>query len=282
MESNKNSATYQLLDSGDGYLFEQFGPNKIIRPESTAIWSPSIPIDKWKADAKCIKGQNAKWTWESKESFKTPWYFNYDSLTFELRFSHSKNVGIFPEQVDNWNFISSAISKSQTKPNILNLFAYTGGATLVVAKTGASVCHVDASKSVVAWAARNAELSNLKDANIRWIVDDCIKFLKREVNRNVKYDGIILDPPAFGRADGITFKFEDDIKSLLALCKAVLVPKPTLFLLNCYSLGYSPQVVKNLVSDTFLDQKIECGELFLKEAARDRLFSCNVFARFSS
>lgn len=273
--------TYRLLDSGDGHLLEEMGGNKIIRPEPTAIWSPSN-INNWKSDAICSKTEKGKYSWDTKSSFKSPWLFKYESLIFELRYSHSKNIGIFPEQINNWEWISNILSKVNSTAKVLNLFAYTGGATLVAARMGATVCHVDASKSAVDWARRNSELSNLDKAKIRWIVDDCIKFLKREVNRNSKYDAIILDPPAFGRANGITFKFEDDIKLLLDLCKKVLNPNPLFFLLNCYSLGYSSQVIKNLVSDFFPHQNIESNELLLKEEARQRLFSANIFARFSS
>lgn len=251
---------YELLDSGDGFKYERFGSYTIVRADVEAIGSPRSAISSWVTTAPDF------------------WNVSYGNLIFKLKLS-SKNIGIFPEQVENWKWLSQKVSPSS---HILNLFAYTGGATMVCAQAGASVCHVDAAKSIVCAASKNAELSGLSDKPIRWIVDDAMKFLKREIVRGVQYDGVILDPPPFGHASGGSFAFRKHATELLNLCKQVLVPNPKIFLLNCYALHYTPDDAAELVKEVFTQVHVECGELTLKESQRDQKLSCSVYARFSS
>lgn len=282
------STSYQLLDSGHGQRLEQFGPNRVIRPDINCIWSPKLSDNEWnKADVI----YNSK-GWELTKSFKEPWTMTYslnnsdigvNKLTLALKCSPtSKNIGIFPEQAANWSWIVKTIQNSTTKPNVLNLFGYTGVATLAAAAAGAEVCHVDASKSAVAWARYNQELSHLTEAPIRWIVDDCADFIAREIKRDMKYDALIIDPPAFGRDQkGRAFTFEKKIYELMTLCKQVLVDKPIFVLFNGYSMGYSATVLGNLLTEFFPTENIEIGELHIKQHKNSLQLPCSVFARFN-
>ena len=202
-------------------------------------------------------------------------------IKMQLRATISKNLGIFPEQSAHWLWFSKLIASAKKQPNVLNLFAYTGAATLCAAAAGAKVCHVDAAQSAVTWANKNQELSGLQEAPIRWIVDDCTKFVMREVKRGVKYDGIIMDPPAFGRDQkGKVFEFEKQVCNLLELCKQLLSSEPLFFIFNGYSMGYSATVLKNLMHDYFKVQKIEFGELQIAEIGQERNLPCSLYARF--
>jgi len=270
---------HSLLDSGDGRKLERFGGYLISRPEPQAIWNKKLPADQWnKAQAVFI--ETGKWRQSSPPP--RPWLFKYNELTLELKLTPYKHTGVFPEQAVNWDWISELITKSQRNPIILNLFAYTGAATLAAAAAGASVCHVDSSQPAVKWAKRNQELSNLADKSIRWLVDDCLKFAEREVKRGVKYDGIIMDPPAFGRdPTGKTFRFDRDVPKLLKLCSTLLSPDPLFFLINAYNVGHSPQALKNMLADILPPSRIQCGELHLKQVGNDISLPCSIFARYS-
>ena len=283
------NASYHLLDSGHGLKLEQFGPNRIIRPDISCVWAPKLSAAEWnKADA--VYNSNG---WESKKSFAEPWIMTYQiqggsdigisKLTFALKFSPtSKNIGIFPEQAANWAWIVKTIQESTIKPNVLNLFGYTGAATLAAAAAGAEVCHVDASKAAITWARHNQELSHMNDAPIRWIVDDCATFIAREIKRGVKYHALIIDPPAFGRDQkGKVFEFEKKIYELMLLCKEVLVEKPVFVLFNGYAMGYSATVLDTLLKEIFPTENVECGELQIKHHKRDYNLPCSLFARFN-
>jgi 23S rRNA (cytosine1962-C5)-methyltransferase len=278
---------YELIDSGNGLKLERFGNNIVSRPDTNCVWNTQKSSDEWNAAVASFKNSG----WNFSKQFKEPWTISYKTLKnggfcnneikMQLRGTISKNLGIFPEQSANWLWMSKIIANQKKQPNILNLFAYTGGATLCAAAAGASVCHVDASKSVVAWASQNQILSGLEKAKIRWIVDDCSKFVSREIKRGTVYDGIILDPPAFGRDNtGKVFEFEKQIFSLLDMCKKILCPEPLFFIFNGYSMGYSATVLKNLLSDFFPDKQIEFGELHLKEKSGHRSMPCSLYARF--
>ncbi len=288
-----SSKHYQLLDSGNGLKVERFGGNVIIRPDSNCIWQPRTEGATWDhVDATLDKGTDGKLQWKKKKNFKEPWTFTFDTgakeglcdqkLVFSLRLSpSSKNIGIFPEQATNWEWIMKRICATDTPPNVLNLFGYTGGATLAAAAAGASVCHVDASQAAVSWARKNQALSNLTGASIRWIVDDCADFVGREIRRGVRYDALIMDPPAFGRDQkGKVFEFEKQIIKLLGLCKRVLVQDPLFVIFNGYSMGYSATVLKNLLADFYPSKTIEFGELHLQEQAGNRNVPCSLYARF--
>lgn len=276
--------TYQLLDSGNGHRLEQFGNRRVMRPDGTCLWAPRN-IAPWNAaDLRCVKAeQGSGYRWQEQHAGAQPWTYSYSNasiqpLNFLLRTSeHSKNVGIFPEQAVHWDWLVKKIMAAQ-KPNILNLFAYTGGATLVAAAAGAQVCHVDAAKSTVAWARQNAQDNGLATAPIRWIVDDCLTFIEREIKRGKKYDGIIMDPPAFGRdPQGKPFTFEDALHPLMAGIQKLLTPEGFL-LLNVYSVPFYATHIGNVVEDYFPDKTVETGELHLM-AKDGRRVPCNLFVR---
>lgn len=248
---------YQLLDYGNGVKLERFGCRVILRPEPRAIEAPKISISKWKQDSICRRISGTNYIWDP---LLDPWLINFNNLKLKLKLSNSKNIGIFPEQESNWLWLTSKI-----KPNmkILNLFAYTGVASLVCAKLGASVCHVDASKSSIKHAIENAMLNKIQ--TIRWITDDVFSFLKREISRNIIYDGIILDPPPYGSFWNKKFLFKKDIFELLNLCAQVSSKKPSLFLINCYAVRIKKTELMCLVKNKFPFQSIETGDLKLSE-----------------
>lgn len=287
-------SNHRLLDSGDGLRLEQFGSNTIIRPDSTCVWKQSQTGDRWsKASARCHKGPGGTWSWQATPQFNANWFYSFQvpitpdkkphTIACTLRTSQSKNIGIFPEQASHWIWMNSLISKVPYSPTVLNLFGSTGAATLCAAASGAEVCHVDASKAAINWARSNQELSKLNNAPIRWIVDDCATFVAREIKREVRYDGLIIDPPAFGRDQkGKVFEFEKKIYQLLGLCKQVLKPKPLFVIFNGYAMGYSATILYNLLNDFFPKQSIEYGELHLVEHGGKRSLPCSIYARFTS
>jgi 23S rRNA (cytosine1962-C5)-methyltransferase len=275
----KDLLDHSLLDSGNGQKLERFAGYLISRPEPQAIWNKQLsPADWNKAQAVFIETGK----WQERSHPPRPWLFQYKELTLELKLTPYKHTGVFPEQAVNWDWFSEFIKNSHRQPNVLNLFAYTGAATLAAAAAGAKVCHVDSSKPAVAWAKHNQELSKLTDKPIRWIVDDCLKFVEREVKRGNKYDAIIMDPPAFGRdPDGKTFRFDKDIPKLLKLCRNLLPDKPLFFLINAYNVSHSPQALKNLLGDILPIKRIDCGELHLKQDNIDISLPCSIFARYN-
>lgn len=283
VESFNMKFDYQLIDSGNGLKFEQFGNNSLVRIEKQAHWQPQ---DKnWQPDA-CInqESKNNLCEWIIEDKWRKPWEITYGPLRFELRLSQSKNIGIFPEQEKNWQWIYDIIKTKANKsarPKILNLFAYTGAATLVAAHAGAEVCHVDASKSAVNWAKINAGLSGFHEKPIRWIVDDALKFLNREIKRKVFYDGIILDPPPFGRTERGTFAFNKHALTLLELCQQVLAKDALFLLFNCYAMNMTPDLTKKVVKQVFTIPKLEAGELSLIEKSNRETIPCSVFVRFN-
>lgn len=244
--------TYSLLDSGNGRKLERFGPFVIARPSAQAVWEPLLNEKDWdQADAIFTREGDNKWI--KKSAIKESWTVNVSGITFKISPTDFGHLGIFPEQREFWewiqNIVKQAVSKSNQPVNVLNLFAYSGGSTLTAAKAGAQVCHLDASKGMVSWARENAALNDLEKAPIRWIVDDASKFLARELRRGVKYDAIILDPPSFGRGSrGEVFKIEEDLPQILKNCRALLSEKPLFVLFSCHTPGFSPIVMKNLLT----------------------------------
>lgn len=272
---------YELLDSGNGVRVERFGTNVIARPESICIWKRSP--EKYRTTATATLKTASTVEWQKTKHFDENWIVDCQFFNMHLYLSGTKNIGIFPEQIQNWQWISQKIKKANRSVSVLNLFGYTGGATLAAASAGAKVCHVDASKSVIDMAKKNQKLSGLEAAPIRWIMDDCIKFVQREVKRGARYDAIILDPPAYGRdKDGNVFKFEQHVPYLLELCKQILAEKPLFLLLNGYSMNYSHFVLANLLKQTFTEERIESGELCIKEQGRNIILPCGIYARFSA
>lgn len=273
---------YALLDSGEGEKLEKFGQYVLSRPDPNAIWKKNSPALWQKADAIFRKEKSAKGVrWENK-NVKEPWKFSFEKVSLWLKLTPFKHTGLFPEQILNWQWFGKIISDSnESNLNILNLFGYTGGATLYAASKGASVTHVDASKPSVVWARENQKLSGLENAKIRWIIDDAKKFVSREVKRGHKYNAVILDPPSFGRdPQGKVFKFEKDVPELLGLINQVLAPNPAFVLFNSYATGYSPTVIKNMLSEILPANKIETGELEIKEKNTDRRLPTGIFARY--
>lgn len=260
--------TYELLDSGDEQKLERFGDFTLIRPAPQALWQPQAP--------KLWKGASA--TFEREKPWKglpKSWNITYKTLTFKLAPTNFGHLGIFPEHATHWNWM-----RTKLKPGseILNLFAYSGAATLTLAKQGHRICHLDASKGMVEWARQNATLNDLDSAPIRWIVDDVLKFLKREIKRKKKYDALLLDPPSFGRgSQGQVFKIERDLLPLLDLCRQVLKLTPAFVLLTCHTPGLTPEILANLMQQTFPKLTTESGEMLIP--SKNLPLPCGTYAR---
>jgi len=240
---------YQLLDTEYGEKLERWGKYVLRRPDPQIVWGTGEHGPEWeKADARYYRSNTGGGHWEISKRLPESWTISYRNLTFGIKNMGFKHTGIFPEQATNWDWFSEIIRSSGRKDvNVLNLFAYTGGATMAAAEAGASVCHVDASKGMVAWAKENAVLSGLADRPIRFIVDDVKKFVAREIRRGRKYDGIIMDPPSYGRGPtGEVWKIEDELFPLIQMCMEILSDEPLFFLVNSYTTGLSGSVMKNI------------------------------------
>ncbi|MBP3437599.1 MAG: class I SAM-dependent methyltransferase [Clostridia bacterium] len=243
-----NWKEYKLLDATDGERLEAWGEYTLIRPDPQVIWKNQRQHPAWKtADADYRRSKSGGGAW-SKNTLPESWQISYGDLRFAIKPMGFKHTGLFPEQATNWDWFSDLIRKAKRPIKVLNLFAYTGGATVAAAKAGASVCHVDASKGMVALAKENAALSGLSQAPIRYIVDDCRKFIEREIRRGNVYDGIIMDPPSYGRGPtGEVWKLEECIDDFVALSSRVLSPNPLFFLLNSYTTGLSASAMRYMV-----------------------------------
>lgn len=240
---------YQVIDCSNGEKLEKWGDYTLVRPDPQVIWNTEKHHPGWKKKNghyhRSTKG-GGEW-----EFFNLPeqWSINYKSLTFQLKPFSFKHTGLFPEQAVNWDWFSEKIKKAGRPVKVLNLFAYTGGASLAAAAAGANVTHVDASKGMVNWAKENAKSSGLEDAPIRWLVDDCVKFVEREIRRGNKYDGIIMDPPSYGRGPkGEIWKIEESIHHFVQLCKQILSEDAIFFLINSYTTGLAPSVLTYMLS----------------------------------
>ncbi|MGN0498114.1 MAG: class I SAM-dependent methyltransferase [Acutalibacteraceae bacterium] len=244
-----NWEDYELIDCSDGERLERWGNIILIRPDPQIIWSTPKINPLWrKAHARYHRSSSGGGKWEIYKKHPDVWKINFNDLCFQIKPMGFKHTGVFPEQAVNWLFLDEKIRSSKRQLNVLNLFAYTGGATLACANAGAKVCHVDASKGMVQWAKENSAVSGLSDKPVRWIVDDCIKFVQREIRRGNKYDGIIMDPPSYGRGPGgEVWKLEEQLFSLVELCAGVLSDSPEFFLLNSYTTGLSPAVMQYLL-----------------------------------
>jgi 23S rRNA (cytosine1962-C5)-methyltransferase len=272
---------YVLLDSGDQKRLEKFGEYTLIRPCSQAVWKPKQPKLWEKPDAFFTRDDGNRWIFYRK--IPAYWRMKLEDFIFKISPTDFGHLGIFPEHHEQWDWMESLIKKTKKQPNILNLFAYSGAATVKLAKSGSKVCHVDASKKSISWAVENAALNQLEEAPIRWIVDDVIKFLQREVKRESYYDAIILDPPSFGKgAKGEVFKIERDISLLLDLCKKVLVPDPLFVLFTCHTPGFTPSVMQYLLEEMMGKRGfITPGEMLIT-AENTVALPSGVFARWSS
>lgn len=269
---------YELLDCGDFEKLERFGKYITIRPEPQAVWSRKWTVSEWekKAHVRFVPKSSSAGTWEKLKQMPDQWHISYlfnsgDALTLRLGLTSFKHVGIFPEQAVNWEFIYSSlfsIRKKVDQPKVLNLFAYTGGASLAAKAAGADITHLDSIRQVVTWAKENMELSKLED--IRWLVEDAMTYVRREVKRGKKYHGIILDPPAFGHGpNGENWKLEDMINEMMKGVADLLEPENSFMVLNTYSLGFSSLIIKNLLDEHFADRSgaSTYGEIFLKSTS---------------
>lgn len=278
---------YELIDCGDFEKLERFGHVVLIRPEPQAVWKKTLSDQEWKKRTNItFKGRSATSGEWVKKSPSTPdrWHVEYQNpeakIKLRLALTSFKHVGVFPEQAVNWDYISSSIKKFKTpKPKVLNLFAYTGAASLIANAAGAETTHVDSIKQVVSWANENQELSGLKDT--RWMVEDALKFVKKELKRGKKYNGIILDPPAYGHGpNGEKWKLEDHIQEMMQDVVQLLDEKEHFLILNTYSLGFSSVIVENLIRTSYPQVKnLETGELYLQATAGTKL-PLGVFGKF--
>ncbi len=267
---------YQLLDSGNRRKLERFGSVTFDRPEPKALWKPVLSKQVWQqADAIYHRSERGGGSWKFNKRVPESWKMSWKDITFKIRMTNFKHMGLFPEHEIIWDFIqeriheySSSENGSNRQPHVLNLFGYTGASTLAAAGAGAKVTHVDASKGTITWARENAELSHLAQKPIRWILEDVVTYCKREVKRGNKYEGIIIDAPAFGRgAKGEVWKFEDNVLGLLDLCRELLSEKPQFVILVSYATEYSSTILEQLLQQYLgmRSRKTEKGELTLKQ-----------------
>lgn len=274
---------YLLLDSGNGRKLERFGPYTLDRPCSQAVWKPSLDEREWKnADGFFTRETDSRW--ETKPTAES-WTIETGGVSFKISTTDFGHLGIFPEQNRFWQWIQDFLPAHTQKRevHVLNLFAYSGGSTLASAKGGAHVCHLDASKGMVAWARENAVLNGLENAPIRWIIEDVTKFLTREIRRGKRYDAIILDPPTFGRGSkGEVFKIEDAIIPLLGQCRELLSDTPLFMLFSCHTPGFSPRVMHNLLDQLMQGHKgaIDSGEMTLTGTDKAYPLPSGTYARW--
>lgn len=276
---------YALLDTGNGQKLEQFGAYRLIRPEAEAVWQPGLPASEWKsADAlyKPAPEENGG-HWEYRRRLPERWKISYKNLSFWVQTTASRHVGVFPEQSSQWDWAEEVIRSAGSKPRVLNLFGYTGLASLSAASAGAQVTHLDASRKVIAWARENQQLSGLADLPIRWILDDAVKFVQREQRRGSRYDGIILDPPKFGRGPkGEVWEFYKFLPDLLDACRAILTPKPLFIQLTAYAVKASAVTMYYAVREMMssFNGTTCAGEIGLPEVSRGRYLSTAIYARW--
>ena len=289
-EMKNNWEDYELLDAGNGEKLERWKDIILRRPDPQAIWPIDTDNSLWNSShAVYHRSNKGGGSWEYLQSFPEEWTINYRNLTFRISPTNFKHTGLFPEQCYNWDWIMDKVAANKDKElRILNLFAYTGGATIAASYAGASeVVHVDAAKGMIEWAKKNRALTNIHDNKIRFIVDDCLKFVEREKRRGRTYHGIIMDPPSYGRGpNGEMWKFEKEIVNLIDACLEILDDEAIFFLINSYTTGFSPVVLENLMRKTILDRinkgNVEAYELLLPTTHSDLLLPCGISGRWSN
>lgn len=285
MWSSEHWKDYEVLDTSGGEKLERWGKYILVRPDPQVIWDTPRRDPRWqRPDARYARSATGGGQW-SRHSLPERWPIRYGSLTFNVKPMNFKHTGIFPEQAANWEFIDEKIRNAGRPVSVLNLFAYTGGATLAAAAAGASVCHVDAARGMVSWARENAKSSGLEDSPIRWIVDDCAKFVEREIKRGRKYDAIIMDPPSYGRGpSGEIWKLEKDLYPFVELVSGVLSDDPLFVIINSYTTGLAPSVLGYLL-DSIVSTKYGggtvCDELGLPVRASGLYLPCGSAGRWS-
>lgn len=276
------SEGYELLDSGENMKLERYGDVIVARPETQALWAKKKPA-LWDSAHAVFTFRDAKGSWDIRKQLSEDWQVAFDKIRAQTRLTSFKHTGIFPEQEPNWGWITEKVQAiNDRSPKILNLFGYTGLASIAAAHAGAHVTHVDASKQSLDWAHENARLSGVAEDAIRWIPDDALAFVKREVRRDARYDGIILDPPAFGRgAKGEVWKIEEDLPNLLTGLTSLLSGEQgSFFLMSGYAAGYSPRSFAQAVAGAFNVSQGESGELFIQESDSDRVVPAGMYTRF--
>ncbi|HPD88693.1 MAG TPA: class I SAM-dependent methyltransferase [Oscillospiraceae bacterium] len=278
MRFSKDWKDYELLDCSGGERLERWGDYVLIRPDPQVIWDTPKTNSLWeRADARYLRSSEGGGHWEFRRKLPEEWEIGYKNLRFRISPTGFKHTGLFPEQAVNWDYAQQMIKSAGRNIRVLNLFAYTGAATLAAAEAGASVCHVDAAKGMVRWARENAALSKLEEKPVRWIVDDCAKFVEREIRRDSFYDAVILDPPSYGRGPaGEVWKLEDQIYDLIALCKGVLTEKPLFVMLNSYTTGLSASAMEYVLGANLrtFGGSLESGEIGLPVKETGMVLPC--------
>jgi 23S rRNA (cytosine1962-C5)-methyltransferase len=276
---------YDLIDSGEGRRLERYGKYLLDRPDPQIIWKKTLPVGVWqKADAFFERTTADKGRWNIKNKIPEKWEIEHNDIKFWVKLSPFKHTGVFPEQSTQWDYVYQNIDSKRRPINLLNLFAYTGIASLFAAKAGARVTHLDSSKPAITWANENRSLNKMDDFPIRWIIDDALTFTEREIKRGVKYDAIIMDPPIYGHGpSGEIWDFNRDFPKLLANCKQILSGDPIFVLVNAYAISSSSITLANTINDYFgdLGGNLDNGELTLKEKSAGRLLSTGIWARWS-
>ncbi|MDG4879056.1 class I SAM-dependent rRNA methyltransferase [Mesorhizobium sp. WSM4935] len=281
------NAEYALLDSGAGEKLEQYGPYRIVRPEGQAIWQRALPAKEWERADAIFTGDTdeegiGRWRFPKAPLGET-WPMKHHGIDYLGRFTSFRHVGVFPEQASHWDHMAGLIAAAKRPVKVLNLFGYTGLASLVAARAGAEVTHVDASKKAIGWARENQEMAGLAEKPIRWIVEDAVKFAEREERRGSRYDIVLFDPPAYGRGPkGEVWQLFEDLPGLTDLCRSILTPKPLAVVLTAYSIRASFFAIHALMRDTFagMGGTVESGELIIREKSAGRALSTSLFSRW--
>lgn len=276
---------YELIDMGGGEKLERWGNIVLRRPDPQVIWPIKKENSIWKnPHGHYHRSNRGGGSWEVKKKYPQEWTIDYKKLKFKIKPTGFKHTGLFPEQAANWDWMIEKIQNSKRPIKVLNLFAYTGGASVACAYAGAEVCHVDAAKGMVNWAKENLNLSGLGDRKVRFIVDDVFKFVEREIRRGNKYDAIIMDPPSYGRGPkGEVWKIEDKLYEFVELCMEVLSDRPLFFLINSYTTGFSPIVLENVLSTTVGRKKggkVYAGEIGIPASRDGKILPCGIFGRW--
>lgn len=277
---------YEIIDMASGEKLERWGNIKLIRPDPQIIWkNKSIPSEWKSANARYNRSNTGGGAWEYSKRLPESWQVKYKNLTFNIKPMGFKHTGLFPEQAVNWDWMINKIKQSKRDIKVLNLFAYTGGATVACLSAGASVCHVDSSKGMTTWAKENVESSGLREKPVRFIIDDVVKFVQREIRRGNKYDAIIMDPPSYGRGkNGEVWQFENNIADLVELCTQVLSDDPLFFLINSYTTGISSKVLANLLELNMkrYNGKITSAEIGLPMKNSKLVLPCGIYGRWEN
>lgn len=279
---------YEILDTSNGMKLERWGKYYLLRPDPQIIWDNGDLLTKYKSliDAVYFRSNKGGGHWENLKSIPGSWTISYENLRFNIKQMGFKHTGLFPEQAVNWDFMINKIKGTNRKIKVLNLFAYTGGASVACLSAGASVVHVDSSRGMIDWCKENVKSNGYENAEIRYLVDDVVKFVQREIRRGNHYDAIIMDPPSYGRgANGEVWNIEKDLSNLIDLCSQILSDEPLFFLINSYTTGLSPTVLSNLLKVTIgrkYTGTVSCGEVGLPITNQELILPCGIYGRWEN